>query len=96
MLGNPDSIGLRRFNSESGAAGYTLFVLVDIELTSRYGHLVDQLYYAVNAADDFGGQVFFSRVPGFAAQLDNVPFRLNSNAVFVPSFRNPASRHSSY
>lgn len=117
-----------------------------LELTSRYGHVVDHLYYAVNVADDFGGQVFFSRVPGFATQRDNAIFRLDSgvqstgtffffldvmivpgknypgdlfaesngaqrlslaltdnscsphinNAVFVPSFRNPASRHSSY
>lgn len=96
MIDNPDSIGLRRFNSESGTAGNTLLVLVGLELTSQYGHVVDHLYYAVNVADDFGGQVFFSRVPGFATQLDNTISRLNSNAVFVPSFRNPASRHSSY
>ncbi len=33
-------------------------------------HGVDHPLYAVNVAHKFGGQVPFSRIPGFAAQLD--------------------------
>ena len=69
------------FFSCSETVGDEPVVLVALVLGFLDGHIVDHSLYAVNVAHKLAGQVLFSRVPGFAPQLDHTFFRLDSGVV---------------